>query len=62
MADHPKSPIARWRRVQLAKHLVETEGYGADRFAFDAAGDLSISRGTPTSTRWSRSWSRGSRS
>ena len=28
MADHPKSPIARWRRVQLARHLVEVEGYG----------------------------------
>lgn len=40
MADHAKSPIRRWRRVQLAKHLVETEGYDLDRFDFDDDGNL----------------------
>jgi biotin synthase len=40
MAGHPKSPLARWRRVQLAKHLIETEGYERDRFSFGAEGAL----------------------
>ena len=40
MADHPKSPIGRWRRIQLVKHLVETEGLNPDRFSFDADGAL----------------------
>src|SRR5262249_55930945 len=40
MAEHSKSPIARWRRVQLARHLVETEGYGHADFVFDEFGDL----------------------
>ncbi|HUZ35850.1 MAG TPA: radical SAM protein [Streptosporangiaceae bacterium] len=40
MADHPKSPLARWRRVQLARHLIENEGYGLARFDFDATGGL----------------------
>lgn len=40
MAEHPKSPIRRWRRVQLAKHLIETEGFAAQQFSFDAEGNL----------------------
>ncbi len=40
MASHLKSPLVRWRRVQLAKHLIETEGYGLDQFSFDAGGGL----------------------
>lgn len=40
MARHPKSPLARWRRVQLARHLIETEGYGLGQFGFDAGGGL----------------------
>jgi biotin synthase len=40
MADHEKSNLQRWRRVQLAKHLVETEGYALDRFDFDEDGNL----------------------
>ncbi|TNC25826.1 radical SAM protein [Amycolatopsis alkalitolerans] len=40
MADHPKSPIQRWRRVQLAKHLIETEGYGLADFRFGEDGNL----------------------
>ncbi len=40
LAGHPKSALARWRRVQLAKHLIETEGYGLDAFEFGAGGAL----------------------
>jgi len=40
LAEHPKSELRRWRRIQLAKHLIETEGYRADRFAFDDDGML----------------------
>jgi biotin synthase-related radical SAM superfamily protein len=47
MADHPKSPLSRWRRVQLAKHLIETEGYEAGQFGFDAEGFLTELRADP---------------
>ena len=40
MANHPKSPLVRWRRVQLAKHLIETEGYDLSQFDFDTDGNL----------------------
>jgi lipoyl synthase len=40
MAGHPKSPLVRWRRVQLAKHLIEAEGYELTQFDFDADGSL----------------------
>jgi len=40
MADHPKSPLRRWRRVQLAKHLVETDGFGREDFRYDDGGNL----------------------
>lgn len=40
MAEHPKSPLVRWRRVQLAKHLIENEGYRAEQFDFDGDGGL----------------------
>ncbi len=40
MAGHPKSPLTRWRRIQLAKQLIETEGYTLDQFDFDAGGGL----------------------
>jgi biotin synthase len=42
MADHTKSPLRRWRRIQLAKHLIETEGVTAERFAFDGDGNLAV--------------------
>jgi lipoyl synthase len=42
MADHPKSPLRRWRRIQLAKHLIETEGFKPDQFAFDADDNLAV--------------------
>jgi biotin synthase len=40
MAGHPKSPIGRWRRVQLARHLIEADGYDLAQFDFDAEGGL----------------------
>ncbi|MHB2023086.1 MAG: radical SAM protein, partial [Mycobacteriales bacterium] len=40
MGEHPKTALTRWRRIQLAKHLVETEGYGLERFRFDEMGNL----------------------
>jgi len=40
LGAEPKAPIARWRRIQLAKHLIETEGYRWEQFAFDDAGAL----------------------
>ena len=40
MGEHPKSVLARWRRVQLARHLVEAEGYDRADFVFDDHGDL----------------------
>ena len=45
LADHPKSPLRRWRRIQLAKHLIETEGWDADQFDFDADDNLATIRG-----------------
>jgi biotin synthase len=48
MADHPKSPLRRWRRIQLAKHLIETEGFTADRFDFDADDNLAVLAGDAT--------------
>jgi biotin synthase len=40
MAAHPKSAIKRWRRVQLAKFLLEEVGLPPGAFGFDAAGAL----------------------
>jgi biotin synthase-related radical SAM superfamily protein len=40
LADHPKSTVSRWRRIQLVKHLIETDGFGWDRFDFDDEGAL----------------------
>lgn len=42
LGGQAKSSVQRWRRVQLAKHLIETEGYDRDRFAFDEAGGLRV--------------------
>jgi biotin synthase-related radical SAM superfamily protein len=44
MAAHPKPPLRRWRRVQLARHLTVTEGYGLERFVFDDSGGLACLR------------------
>ncbi|MCP4226084.1 MAG: radical SAM protein, partial [Actinomycetia bacterium] len=40
LAEHPKSAITRWRRMQLVKHLIETDGFTPDRFGFDVDGGL----------------------
>jgi len=40
LGEQPKSSIQRWRRIQLAKHLVEFSGYRMRDFTFDAAGAL----------------------
>ena len=42
MADHPKSPLRRWRRIQLAKHLIESEDFTADQFDYDADDNLRV--------------------
>ena len=49
MAEDPKSPITRWRRVQLARHLVEESGYGMNDFTFDDDGNL-VDMGSDTTT------------
>ena len=46
MGTVPKSGITRWRRIQLAKHLIETGGFGTGDFSFDASGSLSGIRST----------------
>ncbi|HVB26579.1 MAG TPA: radical SAM protein [Mycobacteriales bacterium] len=40
LGQHPKSPIQRWRRLQLAKHLIETEGQRLEDFRCDDEGGL----------------------
>ncbi len=46
LGGRPKSPLRRWRRMQLVKHLIESAGYDRDNFGFDAAGNLELLRGT----------------
>ncbi len=40
LGEHPKSPISRWRRIQLAKHLIEKYDYRQEAFDFDDEGAL----------------------
>lgn len=40
MGDHAKSPLNRWRRIQLIKHLIEVDGLRTSDFAFDDAGNV----------------------
>ncbi len=40
MAAHPQPSLRRWRRVQLARYLVEVEGYGLEQFGFDSGGGI----------------------
>jgi biotin synthase len=44
MAEQPQPSLPRWRRVQLARQLVQSEGYGLDRFGFDPGGGLASVR------------------
>lgn len=45
MGSHPKSSLRRWRRVQLVKHLIETDGFGWSNFGFGPDGELALVRG-----------------
>ncbi len=40
MAEHPKTDLTRWRRVQLAKFLLEESGLAPRAFDYDDAGAL----------------------
>ena len=40
MGDHPKSAVDRWRRIQLAKFLLEEEGIDPGAFQYDDDGGL----------------------
>ncbi len=40
LGEHPKSTISRWRRIQLAKHLIEKYHYRQSAFDFDESGNL----------------------
>ena len=40
MAEHPKTPVRRWRRVQLAKFLLEERGLAPEAFDYDGDGML----------------------
>jgi len=40
MADHPRTPVGRWRRIQLAKFLLEEEGLDPSAFVYDEDGML----------------------
>ncbi len=40
MAEHPKSSVTRWRRIQLAKFLLEERGLDPGAFVFDGGGAL----------------------
>lgn len=40
MGVHPRASLRRWRRIQLAKYLVETEGFGWSNFQFADDGAL----------------------
>lgn len=40
MAEVPRAPITRWRRIQLTKHLIEQRNLPRDAIEFDEAGRL----------------------
>jgi biotin synthase len=40
MAAEAQPSLRRWRRVQLARHLIEVEGYGLEQFGFDSSGGI----------------------
>ncbi len=40
VGDRPKTPLRRWRRIQLAKFLLEERGLDPSAFRFDDAGAL----------------------
>lgn len=40
MGDYPKSPLRRWRRIQLIKHMIEQYDLEPDRIIFDEEGAI----------------------
>jgi len=40
MADEPRAPLQRLRRIQLVKYLIEHEGLAPDAVRFDAQGEI----------------------
>lgn len=46
-----KSALRRWRRIQLIKHLIESEGLGGDEVGFDRDGTLVHLRGDESTVR-----------
>lgn len=40
LGDQEKAPLHRWRRIQLARFLIEDEGFTRDQFEFDEEGSL----------------------
>jgi biotin synthase len=40
MQDAPRAPMHRWRRIQLAKHLLEERNLPPDAIEFDAEGNI----------------------
>lgn len=48
LGEMEKSPISRWRRIQLAKHLIEKYDYSQSAFSFDDEGNLAHMKGAPS--------------
>lgn len=46
LANENKAPLHRWRRIQLARYLIEDEGFTRDRFEFDTEGNLTRIHGS----------------
>lgn len=46
MAEAQKPSLRRWRRLQLARHFIATEGFGREHFGFDAHGEISALKAT----------------
>jgi biotin synthase-related radical SAM superfamily protein len=47
LGDAPRAPLRRWRRIQLVKHLIETEGFSAEDFRFEDDGSLALVGAAP---------------
>ncbi len=47
LGQQPKAPLRRWRRIQLVKHLIESEGLDPGQLDFDGAGNLTHLRAAP---------------
>jgi len=45
LGDREKAPLHRWRRIQLARFLIEEEGFARSRFEFDSEGNMTRIRG-----------------